>query len=152
MTSSTDRIEKQIQLRAAPSRVWRALTHAQEFGAWFGVKLENELAPGARVTGHITHPGYEDLQISMTVEKIIPESFFSYFWHPYAVDPKMDYSRETPTRVEFHLQPSADGTLLTVIESGFDQVPLSRRIEAYRKNTEGWAAQLRNIERYVAAA
>lgn len=152
MTISTDRIEKKIQLRASRSRVWRALTDAAEFGSWFGVKLESAFAPSARVQGQITHPGYEHLKMNLTIERIDPEHFFSYRWHPYAVDPKVDYSNEPTTLVEFHLEASEGGTLLTVIESGFDQVPPARRAEAYRMNTQGWTAQLDNIERHVAAA
>ena len=152
MDTSTDRIEKKILLRAPRSRVWRALTTAEEFGAWFGVKLESALAPHARVHGQITHPGYEHLKMEITVERVDPEQLFSYRWHPYAVDPKVDYTKEPTTLVEFQLEQVADGTLLTVVESGFDQIPLARRAEAYRMNSGGWAEQLHNIERHVAAS
>lgn len=151
-TTGTDRIEKQIHLRAPISRVWRALTDAQQFGEWFRVKLERDFAAHARVKGHITVPGYEHVQMEMIIERIEPEHYFSYRWHPYAVDPKVDYSSETPTLVEFQLVEQAGGTLLTVSESGFDRVPLGRRAEAFLMNSNGWAQQLKNIERYVAAA
>ena len=148
---STDRIEKSIFLRAPRSRVWRAIATPEEFGSWFGVKLEGAFAPGARVTGRITVKGYENLPMEITIEKVEPERLFSYRWHPYAIAPKVDYSGEPTTLVEFRLEEVAGGTQLTVIESGFDRIPASRRAEAFRMNEGGWAGQLKNIERHVAA-
>jgi uncharacterized protein YndB with AHSA1/START domain len=148
---STDRIEKTIVLRAPRSRVWRAIANAEEFGAWFGVKLEGAFAPGARVQGRITTPGYEHLTMDITIEQVDPERLFSYRWHPYAIDPGMDYSGEPTTLVEFRLDEVAGGTRLTVIESGFDRIPLERRAEAFRMNDQGWAEQIQNIERHVMA-
>jgi len=109
MGARTDRIEKMIRLRAPRSRVWRALTDAREFGAWFQVELEGAFAPGARVRGKITTPGYEHLTMEITVERMEPERLFSYRWHPYAIDPKLDYSSEPTTLVEFQLAPVAEG-------------------------------------------
>jgi uncharacterized protein YndB with AHSA1/START domain len=146
---STDRIEKSVILRAPRSRVWRAITDAGEFGAWFGVRLEGALAQGARVRGRITTPGYDHLTMEITVETVDPERLFSYRWHPYAIDPAVDYSGEPTTLVEFRLEDLAGGTRLTVIESGFDRIPVTRRAEAFRKNDEGWAQQVKNIERHV---
>jgi uncharacterized protein YndB with AHSA1/START domain len=146
---ANDRIEKQIDLDAPVSRVWRALTDYREFGEWFRVKLEGPFVAGQETRGQITHPGYEHLQMTVVVQKIEPERYFSYTWHPYAKDPKVDYSRETPTLVEFTLEKSAKGTLLKVIESGFDKIPSHRRVEAFRMNENGWAQQLKNIERHV---
>jgi uncharacterized protein YndB with AHSA1/START domain len=148
---STDRIEKTIVLRAPRSRVWRAIANAEEFGAWFGVKLEGAFAPGARVQGRITTPGYEHLTMDITIEQVDPERLFSYRWHPYAIDPGTDYSGEPTTLVEFRLDEVAGGTRLTVIESGFDRIPLERRAEAFRMNDQGWAEQIQNIERHVMA-
>ncbi|HUY98993.1 MAG TPA: SRPBCC family protein [Thermomicrobiaceae bacterium] len=147
----TDRIEKSVVLRAPRSRVWRALTDAEEFGSWFGVRLSGALTPGARVTGHITTPGYEHLTMELLVERVEPERLFSYRWHPYAVDPAVDYASEPTTLVEFRLDEIAGGTQLTVVESGFDRIPAARRSEAFRMNSEGWAGQLVNIGRHVAA-
>ena len=147
--TTTDRIEKKIMLRAPRSRVWRALTDAREFGAWFRVKLEGGFAVGERVKGSITYPGYEHLTMEVTVERMDAERLFSFRWHPYAIDPKVDYSSEPTTLVEFLLEQVADGTLLTVVESGFDRIPSGRRAEAYRMNSNGWAEQLKNIERHV---
>ena len=147
--TETDRIEKKVTLRAPRSRVWRALTDAEEFGAWFGVKLEGPFAEGATVRGKITHPGYEHLTMEMQVERIEPERYFAYRWHPYAIDAGVDYSSEPSTLVEFRLDEADGGTVLTIVESGFDRIPLARRAEAFRMNDEGWTEQTKNIERYV---
>ena len=149
---STDRIEKSVVLKAPRSRVWRALANPQEFGAWFGVKLEgNKFAPGIRVQGQITVPGYEYVVMDITVERVDPEQLFSYRWHPYAVEPGVDYTSEPTTLVEFRLDEVAAGTHLSVVESGFERIPLARRAEAFRMNDGGWAEQIRNIERHLAA-
>jgi uncharacterized protein YndB with AHSA1/START domain len=149
--TSTDRIEKKIVLRAPRARVWRAIADAQEFGTWFGAKLEGAFAAGARVRGRITIPGYEHVAIEITIERIEPERLLSLRWHPYAIDPAVDYSDEPTTLVEFRLEEAAGGTELTVSESGFDQIPAARRAEAFRMNKRGWASQLKNIERHVSA-
>jgi uncharacterized protein YndB with AHSA1/START domain len=143
-------IEKRIELNAPVSRVWKALTDHEEFGEWFRVKLEGPFVPGQRSRGRITYPGYEHVQWEAVVKEIKPEQLFSFTWHPYAVDPNVDYSKETPTLVEFRLQPTAQGTLLVVTESGFDKIPAHRQIEALRMNDGGWAEQMKNIERHVA--
>jgi len=145
----TDRIEKTILLRAPRSRVWRALTDAAEFGAWFHVNLEGPFAVGRTVRGRITFPGYEHVMMEVKVERMDPEVRFSYRWHPYAVDPKIDYTPEPMTLVEFRLDDAPEGTRLTVTESGFDRVPAARRDEAFRMNTQGWASQVDNIRRHV---
>ena len=150
--SDTDRIEKEIVLRAPPSRVWRALTDAKEFGLWFGVEMKDTFGPGATAQGRITHPGYDHLKLVLQVERMEPECLFSFRWHPYAVDPKQDYSSEPTTLVVFALEEVAEGTRLRVTESGFDQIPLARRAEAFRMNSGGWAQQVENIARYVAPA
>ena len=147
--SSTDRIEKTVVLQAPRTRVWRALTNAEEFGTWFRVKFEDVFKVGTSIKGTIAIPGYEHLLMELAIEKMDAEEFFSYRWHPFAVDPKVDYASETPTLVEFRLTESDGATTLTVVESGFDLLPASRRDEAFRMNTGGWTAQLKNIERYV---
>jgi len=144
-----DRIEKRIELKAPVSRVWRALTDHREFGEWFRVKLDGPFAPGQVSRGQITYPGYEHVKWEAVVQKMEPEWLFSFTWHPYAVDPKTDYSKETPTLVEFRLEKTATGTLLVLSESGFDKVPANRRLEAFRRNEGGWTAQMKNIENYV---
>jgi uncharacterized protein YndB with AHSA1/START domain len=144
-----NRIEKRIELKAPVSRVWRALTDYREFGEWFRVKLEGPFVPGRVSRGHILHPGYEHVKWEAAVEKMEPESLFSFTWHPYSVDPKIDYAKETPTLVEFRLEKTSGGTLLLLTESGFDEVPSYRRDEAYRMNEGGWSAQMKSIESYV---
>jgi uncharacterized protein YndB with AHSA1/START domain len=146
---STDSIEKTIFLRAPRSRVWQALTDSGEFGNWFGVRFEAPFESGAQIKGRITVPGYEDALMEIFIEQLVPESLFAYRWHPYAVDQAVDYSSEPTTLVEFRLADTAEGTSLTIVESGFDQLPPGRRSEAFRMNREGWTAQLTNIERYV---
>lgn len=145
-----NRVEKRIELKAPVARVWRALTDYREFGEWFRVKLEGPFVAGKISRGHITHPGYEHVKWEAVVQKMEAERLFSFTWHPYAIDPKINYSKETPTLVEFRLEKTASGTLLTVTESGFDKIPVGRREEALRKNEGGWTAQMKNIESYVA--
>jgi uncharacterized protein YndB with AHSA1/START domain len=146
----TDRIERQIEIKATVSRVWRALTDHREFGEWFRVKLDGPFVPGQASRGQITHPGYEHVRWEAVVQAIEPERLFSFTWHPYAVDPNMDYSNEAPTLVEFRLEETARGTLLRVTESGFDKIPSHRRAEALRMNEGGWEEQMKNIDSYVA--
>jgi hypothetical protein len=90
--------------------------------------------------------------LEITIEKMEPEGLFSWRWHPGAVDPKRDYSKDPTTLVVFTLEEAQGGTLLTVVESGFDKVPSAYRATAFRGNDAGWAAQVKNIERHVAAA
>jgi len=147
--SSTDRIEKRIELNASPARVWRALTDHREFGEWFRVNLEAPFVPGKSTRGRITYPGYEHVTMEVVVQKMVTERLFSFHWHPYAVDPKVDYSKEPPTLVEFTLEKTRAGTLLVVTESGFDSIPAARREEAFRMNSGGWTEQLKNIATHV---
>ena len=144
-----NKIEHSIELNAPPSRVWRALTDHREFGKWFRVNLENSFVPGEITRGHITYPGYEHLKMEVGVRTMEPERYFSFTWHPYAVDPAKDYSNETPTLVEFRLEKSANGTQLKVSESGFEKIPAERRDEAFRMNDGGWAEQMKNIKAYL---
>jgi uncharacterized protein YndB with AHSA1/START domain len=148
--NETDKIEKQIELKAPVARVWRALTNHREFSEWFRVDLENAFIPGQVTHGRVTYPGYEHLTFEAVVQKMEPERLFSLTWHPYAVDPKKDYSKEPSTLVEFRLEKRGAGTLLTVTESGFSKLPADRRDEAFRMNEGGWTEQLKNIERHVA--
>jgi uncharacterized protein YndB with AHSA1/START domain len=153
LNTPTDRIEREILLKAPVSRVWRALSNAEEFGDWFGVALKGKtFAAGHRVQGHITYPGYEHIVFDVQIERMEPERFLSWRWHPYAVDPSVDYSKEPTTLVEFELKEVEGGTLLTVVESGFDKIPPSRRLEAFRMDSSGWDEQLRNIEKHVSRA
>jgi len=148
----TDRIEKTILLRAPVARVWRALADAEEFGAWFRVKFDEPFAEGKTVRGRITYSGYEHVRMEILVERMERERLFAFRWHPYAVDPDVDYSAEPTTLVEFRLTAEGGGTRLTITESGFDRIPASRRDEAFRMNEGGWTEQIGNIERHVALA
>ena len=145
-----DRIEKRIELKAPVSRVWRALTDHREFGAWFRVKLDGPFVPGEVSRGHITYPGYEHLKWEVLVQKMEPERLFSFTWHPYAIDPEVDYSKEPSTLVEFRLEKTAEGTLLVLTETGFEKIPAGRRPEAFRRTDGGWSEQMKNIETHVA--
>jgi len=143
------KIEKKIELKAPVSRVWRALTDYREFGEWFRVKLNGPFVAGQVTRGQTTFPGYEHVKFEALIQKLEPETLFSYTWHPYSVDPAADYSKEPSTLVEFRLEKIAGGTLLRVMESGFDKLPSNRRLEAFRGNDSGWAQQIKNIETYV---
>lgn len=144
-----NRIEKHIDLKASPARVWKALTDHKEFGQWFGVKLEGPFVVGETVRGKLTYPGFEHLQWAVDVKQMEPERLFSFTWHPYPVDVTIDYSKETPTLVEFTLEAAGSGTHLVVTESGFEKIPANRRLEAFRMNQEGWVEQLENIAKHV---
>jgi uncharacterized protein YndB with AHSA1/START domain len=146
----TDRIERSIRIAAPRSRVWRALTQAEAFGRWFGARLEGqEFRPGARVRGPITICHYEHVVFDVVVQRLEPETLFSFHWHPYAVEKDVDYSNETPTLVTFRLEAEGErATLVTVTESGFDHVPPHRRFEAFRSHSDGWEAQLANLRGY----
>jgi uncharacterized protein YndB with AHSA1/START domain len=153
MTDDTDRIEKRIVLRAPRARVWRALADPVELGSWFGADFQGAtFAVGATVRGKVLYPGYEHLTMEIVIDRMEPERLFAWRWHPAAVDPAADYSREPMTTVVFTLEDAPEGTLLTVVESGFDRIPLDRRVEARRMNDEGWAGQVRNIEAHVTGA
>lgn len=150
--TSTDRIERSIHIKAPRSRVWRAISHAGEFGEWFGARLAGgHFAPGQRVRGPITISGFEHVMFDVLVERVEPETLMTLRWHPYAVDPAVDYEKEERTLITFTLEEADGGTLLNVVESGFDKVPASRRAEAFRMNSGGWEAQLKNIERHATA-
>lgn len=146
---TTDRIEKQFEVKAPIARVWRALSDAREFATWFRVTLDGDFAPGATVRGNVAIPGYEQLKVELQVETMEPERYFAYRWHPYPADPSVDYSAEATTLVEFRLEETADGTSVMITESGFDKLPADRRAEAFRMNTSGWEGQSRNLAEYV---
>jgi uncharacterized protein YndB with AHSA1/START domain len=147
--SSTDRIQKTSVIRAPRSKVWRALTDSQQFGQWFGTRMEGHFIAGQRVEGAITHPGYEHLRFDVIVEQLQPERLFSWRWHP-GGDSHIDPAEPT-TLVVFELEDVAEGTRLTVTETGFDRIPVARRGKAYRENDEGWTGQLENLRKYVGA-
>jgi uncharacterized protein YndB with AHSA1/START domain len=161
--SVTDRIEKTILLRAPRARVWRALTDAEEFGTWFGMKFDGPFIPGALRRGVIVpttvdaevaraQQEHAGLPFEITIDRIEPERIFAFRWHPFAVERGVDYSSEPTTLVEFVLEGDAKGTRLTVTESGFDQIPLARRAKAFTANEQGWSKVVGLIEKYLADA
>jgi uncharacterized protein YndB with AHSA1/START domain len=154
-----DRIEKTILLKAPRSRVWRAITDTEQFGAWFGMRVDRPFAAGATVKATVVgttvdaevakkQKQYEGTPFDMVIERVEPETLFSFRWHPGA--PGTDYAKEPMTLVEFKLAEAPGGVMLTVTESGFDQIPLERRAQAFSGNEEGWALVVNLIEKYVA--
>jgi uncharacterized protein YndB with AHSA1/START domain len=153
MNTSTDRIERKVLIRATRARVWRALSDAAEFGAWFGVNFAGKtFVAGKAVQGKITYPGYEHLTMEVQIDRIEPERLLSWRWHPAAIDPAVDYSREPTTLVVFELQEVEGGVMLSVVESGLDKIPLERRATVMRLNSSGWDQQMENIKKHVAKA
>jgi uncharacterized protein YndB with AHSA1/START domain len=151
MDTSTDRIERKIVLKAPRSRVWRALADAAEFGAWFGVDFSGKkFIAGKPIQGQVTYPGYEHIAMEVHIERLEPERWLTWRWHPAAIDPAVDYSDEPTTLVEFELTEVTGGTLLTLVESGLDKIPLARRATVFRLNSTGWDEQMQNIEKHVA--
>lgn len=151
--SSSDRIERKILLKAPRARVWAALAEAETFGGWFGVALKGQrFVVGQRTQGQVTYPGYEHVVWDVLVERIEPGHLLSFRWHPYAVEPDVDYSAEPTTLVQFELQDMDGGTLLRVVESGFDGIPPERRLKAFRMDSRGWDEQMSNIENYLATS
>jgi uncharacterized protein YndB with AHSA1/START domain len=150
-TATTDRIDKRVELRAPRSRVWRAISDAREFETWFHMKIDGDFAAGRTVHGKVQNKRFEDANpIEITIERIEPERYFSYRWHPFALDPKVDYSVEPTTLVEFTIDEAPDGCVVTIVESGFDNIPLARRAEAFKMNEGGWNGQAKNLTAYVA--
>ena len=158
---STDRIEKKILLRAPLARVWRALADPGEFASWFGMKFEGAFAPGARLKGTIVgtsvdaelakaQRSHAGAPFEITIEEVVPERLLSLRWHPAAIEPGVDYSAESTTLVEFRLDETAEGVMLTVSESGFDQIPLARRAAAFGANEQGWGIMVNIFGKYIA--
>ncbi|MEO7457970.1 MAG: SRPBCC family protein [Gemmatimonadaceae bacterium] len=148
--SATDRIEKLVNLDAPRSRVWRALTDVKQFNAWFGVALATPFAPGVEASGKLTFQKYEHVTLKIWIEAMEPERLFSFRWHPYAVEEGIDYDAEPTTLVSFTLSDTAAGTQLTIVESGFDAIPESRRARAFSSNSGGWNGQAENIRKFLA--
>jgi uncharacterized protein YndB with AHSA1/START domain len=157
----TDRIEKRILLHASQQRVWRAVSDAAEFGRWFGVAFDGSFVAGARITGRVApttvdpevaklQEPHAGLAFAFLVEDIAPMRRIAFRWHPFAVDPNVDYTQEPMTLIEFLLEPAPDGTWLTITESGFERIPLERRAKAFAANDGGWTMQTQLIGQYLA--
>jgi uncharacterized protein YndB with AHSA1/START domain len=161
MISSTDRIEKRVFLPAPQERVWRAISEAKRFGEWFGIQFDGDFVAGQPVSGVVVpttvdpevakaQENHRGMHIAIVVDRIEPTRRFSFRWHPFAIDPSVDYSKEPMTLVEFLLEPKDNGTQLTIAESGFDSIPIARRADAFEANDAGWEAQAKLIEKYLA--
>lgn len=161
MTTDSDRIQKNIVLRASRERVWRAISDAKQFGTWFGVEFDGDFVVGSHLKGRIaptkvdadiakSQEPYAGMAFDIFVERIEPMRVFAFRWHPYAVEPGEEYSKEPTTLVTFVLEDAPGGISLTITESGFDQIPLERRAEAFTQNEEGWTAQTQLIQKYLA--
>ena len=147
--TTPDHIERSILIQASRDRVWNALTDSRQFGEWFGVKLNGPFEPGETIRGSVTEKDMHGLPIAMDIGEMDTGRHFSWRWHPAAINPNVDYSREPTTLVEFRLEDAPAGTHLTVVESGFTEIPPERRDAAYRMNYEGWGIQMNRIEEYV---
>jgi uncharacterized protein YndB with AHSA1/START domain len=158
---SSDRIEKEVLLRAPLGRVWRAISDADEFGRWFGVRFDGPFVAGAPVAGVITPTAVDD-EVAQAQEPyagkadtwhivaVEPQRRLAFRWHPYAVESGIDYSQEPTTLVEFTLTETTDGVLLRIVESGFDAIPAERRVSALEHNSQGWAKQTELVRKYLA--
>ncbi|MFQ6594852.1 MULTISPECIES: SRPBCC family protein [Pseudomonas] len=145
-----DRIERKVLLNASRKQIWEALTDAEKFGSWFGIALKGKsFVAGETIEAPITYPGYEHVMWKAKIERILPQTLFSFCWHPYAIEQDIDYDKESPTLVEFTLEDRAPGILLRVVESGFDAIPAARRQKAFKMNSRGWDEQMGNIETYL---
>jgi uncharacterized protein YndB with AHSA1/START domain len=159
--STTDKIQKKILLRAARSRVWRAISNSKEFGTWFGMKVDAPFVAGATLAVSITptkvdpavakeQAPYDGMPFEIVIDKVEPERHFSFRWHPYGVEAGVEYTNEPMTLVTFDLEETTGGVMLTITESGFDRIPLARRAKAFAANEGGWEAQTKLIEKYLA--
>jgi uncharacterized protein YndB with AHSA1/START domain len=141
------RIDRTIEIKAPPERVWRALTNAKELSAWFQVTIEGDIVAGEEVW--MQHKGQ---RFRVLFVELTPPTRLVWQWHPGAVDPNVDYSRELRTTVTFTLEPSESGTRLSVAETGFNEISLARRSKVYGDNNQGWAEVLLWLLKYVEAA
>jgi len=161
MNANTDRIQRQVVLKAPRERVWGALSEAEQFGTWFGVRFDGPFVEGERLTGKITptrvdeevaamQAPYEGTPFEWIVERIEPMQRIVFRWHPFGIDKSIDYSQEPMTLIMFELHDAADGILLTVTESGFDKLPPERRAKALAANEGGWTHQMKLVKKYLA--
>lgn len=157
---NADLIQRQIVLKAGIETVWRAISESDRFGAWFGVRFDGPFVAGTEMTGRIT-PTLVDPEVArmqephtgklfqIRVQTVQPPHRFAFGWHPFAIDPAYDYSREPMTLVTFDLEELVEATRLTITESGFDRIPIERRAQAWKANDGGWSHQAKLIEKYL---
>jgi uncharacterized protein YndB with AHSA1/START domain len=139
-----DRIERTVEIAHPPTAVWAALTTAEGLSSWFGHKATIDLRPG----GSAQMAWDDGNKAEMRVERVEEPSVFGYTWHIYGLpddDPRRTY-------VEFTLESAGAGTRLTVVESGFAQLPADAHRTAYEGNTGGWASELGELVEYLDAA
>lgn len=157
---NTDQIQKTILLKATRERVWEAISDSSKFGAWFGAQIEGPFVAGTRLQCRIAptqvdpevakhQEPYAGKSFEIVVETVDPMNRLAFRWHPYEVDPKCDPTKEPMTLVAFDLSDAEGGTLLTITESGFDQIPIDRRAQAFHANEGGWTHQSKLIEKYL---
>jgi uncharacterized protein YndB with AHSA1/START domain len=146
------RIDRTIEVQAPPERVWRALTNAKELSTWFQVGIEGDIAPGQEVWMTTMHKGYEGIRFRVRFVEMTAPTRFVWQWHPGAVDPNVDYSREPQTTVTFTLEPSGSGTRLSLAETGFNEISLARRAKVFADNNRGWCEVLVWLSNYAEAA
>ena len=145
------RIERKKLVRAPRARVWQALTNIEQFCKWFHVEAKGTFQPGARVEMTSTYEDHKGVRFYLIVEEIQTERKFSWRWHPGAPQ-TADLSREPMTLVEFFLEEVEGGTMVTVVESGFDRIAIERRAKAFEDNSRGWEIQLDSLAGYVPKA
>ena len=158
---NSDRIAKEVLLKAPLDRVWRAISDADEFGRWFGVRFDGPFVAGTSVIGTIT-PTIVDEDVAKAQQRqagkadswqivaVEPQRRLAFRWHPFGVEEDSDHSDEPTTLVEFTLEDTSDGVLLRIVESGFDAIPAKRRQSAFESNSEGWSAQTELVRKYLA--
>jgi uncharacterized protein YndB with AHSA1/START domain len=151
MGAELSRIDRTIEVDAPPERVWRALTNAAELSAWFQVKIEGDIGPDTDVWMTSVHPEHAGQRFRVRFTEMTAPRRFVWEWHPGAVDPSIDYSREPRTTVTFTLEPSGRGTRLSVSETGFDAISLARRAKVYKDNSQGWPEVLVWLQKHVEA-
>ncbi len=144
----TDTIERKVFLRASRKNVWRDMTNAKIFGEWFSVDMKGTFKPGGKITGKVNAKEYEKMKFAMEIDEMVPQNLFSWNWHPFPADPNYDYSEEAMTHISFELKDSPGGTMLNVMESGFDKLSPARRKEAFEMNSGGWDSVLKSIEKH----
>lgn len=145
------RIDRTIDVNAPPDRVWRVLTNAKDLAAWFHVTIDGDIAAGAEVWMTSMSPEYEGVRFLVRFKEMTAERRFVWEWHPGAVDPAVDYSREPWTTVTFTLEPSGRGTRLSVSETGFNEISLARRAKVFKDNSQGWTEVMVWIQKYAEA-
>jgi uncharacterized protein YndB with AHSA1/START domain len=150
-TAELTRIDRTIEIKAPPERVWRALTNAKELSTWFQVAIEGDISPGNEVWMTSVCQG-KTVRFRVRFVEMTPPTRFVWQWHPGAVDPTVDYSKEFRTTVTFTLHPMEGGTRVSLAETGFNEVSLARRAKVFGDNNQGWTEVLVWLSNYAEAA